>query len=196
MSGINRRYFEGLMADRKLSLRALATKLGLGHSQLSLMFSGARRPQLEEAAQLAEIFGEPLHRVVEALGVSVQSSNRRRVDVIGAMGGDGIVTLTPSGSVDRTTAPDGLPDDIQAVQFRTQGTALDWLDSFVCFFRKPNGISHEAVGRLCVCKIDGGPVVVASVRRGYKERTFNLAGTFHQESAPLEWATPILVTRH
>lgn len=196
MTEINRRYFEGLMADRKLSLRSLATKLGMGHSQLSLTLSGSRRLQLEEAAQLSQIFGEPLARIVENAGVPVRPSEGKRVDVIGSMVGDGTVAPTPPGTVERTTAPEGLPDDVQAVQFRTAGTPLEWLDSFVCFFRKPEGISPEAVGRLCVCKITDGPVVVANVRRGYRELTFNLTGTFNQESAPLDWASPILITRH
>lgn len=49
MSSVNRRYFESLMADRRMSLRALAQKMVMGHSQLSLTFSGTRRPQLDEA---------------------------------------------------------------------------------------------------------------------------------------------------
>lgn len=196
MGDINRRYFEGLMADRKLSLRGLAAKIGMGHSQLSLTFSGARRMTLEEAATLSQLFGEPLARIVENAGVAVRPAAGKRVDVIGAMGGDGTVALTPAGKVERTTAPEGLPDDVQAVQFRTAGTPLEWLDSFVCFFRTPDGISPEAVGRLCVCQITGGPVVVAHVRRGYRERSYNLTGIYHQESALLDWASPILITRH
>lgn len=52
MGEINRRYFEGLMADHRLSLRALAARMGMQHSQLSLTFSGARKLTLEEAAML------------------------------------------------------------------------------------------------------------------------------------------------
>lgn len=50
MSGINRRFFDSLLADKKLSMRALAAQMGMNHSQLSLTFSGARKLQLEEAA--------------------------------------------------------------------------------------------------------------------------------------------------
>ena len=44
---VDRRFFENLLADRNMSLRQLATKMDMSHSQLSLTFSGARRMQLE-----------------------------------------------------------------------------------------------------------------------------------------------------
>lgn len=196
MTEVNRRYFESLMAEKKLSLRALAQRMGLGHSQLSLTFSGARKLQLDEAAQLSQIFGEPLHRVVENAGVTVRPHNGKRISVIGAVGGDGIVSMHKVGVIERTSAPDDMPDNVAAVQARTSGTALDWMDGFVFIFREPNGFDPSSLGRFCLVKIKDGPAALAAVRRGYQDNTYNLSGPFTRESASIEWATPILLTRN
>lgn len=81
------------MADKKMSLRSLAAKMGMSHSQLSLTFSGSRRMTLDEAAQLSQIFSVPLHTIVENAGVTVKGVGARRVNVIGAVNGDGTWNL-------------------------------------------------------------------------------------------------------
>lgn len=195
MPSVNRRYFESLMADRRMSLRALAQKMDMGHSQLSLTFSGARRPQLDEAAQLSQIFGEPLHRVVEALGVTIAPTSGSRVLVVGAVNGDGTVTMHPKGTVERTMAPDGLPPNIVAVQVRAPGSPLEWIDGSVFFCRPPNGINSASLGRFCLVQIKDGPAAVAGVRRGYLDGSHNLVGPYTMQNASLAWASPILITR-
>ncbi|UXY17001.1 helix-turn-helix transcriptional regulator [Chitiniphilus purpureus] len=204
MGEINRRYFESLMSERKLSLRGLAEKMGLGHSQLSLTFSGSRKLTLEEAAQLSQIFGEPLHRIVENAGVSVRPTSGRQVPVMGAVAGDGTVGLysslqndgAPLSVIERMLAPEDLPDDALAIQFRTVGTPLEWLDGSVMFCRKPDRVSAESFGRLSLLKIKDGPVAVGTIKRGYREGTYNVTGPFQRENVVLEWASPILITRN
>lgn len=196
MSEVNRRYFESLMAGKKMSLRSLAQKMGMGHSQLSLTFSGARRAQLDEAAQLSEIFGEPLHKVVEALGVTVRPLTGSRVSVIGVVSGDGTVSMHGKDVVERTAAPEGLHGDNVAVQVRAPGSPLEWIDGTVMFCKKPEAVDQESLGRLCLVKIKNGPAALAAVRRGYQENTFNLSGPLTRESVVLEFATPILLSRH
>lgn len=195
MSSVNRRHFESLMADRRMSLRALAQKMGMGHSQLSPTFSGTRRPQLDEAAQLSQIFGEPLHRVVEALGVTIAPASGSRVSVVGVVGGDGTVTMHPKGTVERTMAPEGLPPDVAAVQVRAPGSPLDWIDGTVMFFRPADGVDSASLGRLCLVQIKDGPAAVAGVRRGYLDGSHNLVGPYAMQNATLERASPILITR-
>lgn len=195
MSEVNRRYFESLMADKRMSLRALAQKMGMGHSQLSLTFSGARKMQLDEAAQLSQIFGEPLHRIVENVGVTVRPQTGARVSVVGVVAGDGTVAMHQNGVVERTSAPEGLPDEVVAVQVRAPGSPLDWMDGWVFFSRPPNGVDPAGVGRFCLVKIKDGPAAVAAVRRGYHEATYNLTGPLSRESVALDWSTPILATR-
>ncbi len=192
---VDRRFFETLMANKKLSLRALASRMDLKHSQLSLMFSDQRRMQLDEATKLAEIFGVPLHRIAEAAGVADSRSNGRRVSVIGAMKGDGTVEIYGDGVIERTTAPDGLTENAVAVQAHTADSASSWMDGFVFFFARSSEIEPDAVGRFCFCKIAGGPSVMATIRRGYRTGTFNLSGPYSGDSALLEWASPVIITR-
>ena len=182
------------MRDRDISLRGLAKRMGLNHSQLSLSFSGDRKLQLHEAVQLSSIFGVPLARIVQAMGVEAAPVGDVRVSVIGAVGGDGVIT--PSKDPERTAAPAGTPADGFAVQVRSAGTPLEWLDATVMFCAKADDISPAALGRLCVAQIKDGPLVVSAVRRGYVESTFNLFGVFSADSQRLEWASPVLVSRH
>jgi transcriptional regulator with XRE-family HTH domain len=196
MSDVNRRYFESLLADKKMSLRGLAQRMGLGHSQLSLTFSGARKMQLDEAAQLAQIFGEPLHRIVENAGVTVKQNGAKRIAVVGALQGDGTVAMHQVGVIERTIAPEDLPDNVASVQARTSGTPLDWMDGWVFIFREHNGIDPSFLGRFCLVKVKNGPAAMAAVRRGYQDNTYNLSGPFASQSVSLDWATPILMTRN
>lgn len=196
MSSVNKRYFDGLMQAKEISLRGLAKRMGMSHSQLSLAFSGLRNLKLEEAAQLAAIFGEPLHRIVENAGVRVAALHNHRVSVIGAMQGDGTVLLNPDGVVERTDAPEIIPATGVAIQARTAGGPLDWMDSWIFFCDRPAGVDSAILGRFSFCQIKNGPAVLASVRRGYKENTFNLRGPYNADSVELSAASPIVTTRN
>lgn len=196
MGDVDRRYFESLMQGKDLSLRALASRMGLAHSQLSLTFSGLRKMQIQEAAELATIFGEPLHRIVEAAGVTVPSHHNHRVAVIGAMQGDGTVALNQAGVIERTHAPEQVPADGVAIQARTAGSAMDWLDGWVFFCEKPGRVDPAALGRFAFVQIKGGPAVMASVRRGYQAGTFNLMGPYNADSVRLESAALVVMTRN
>lgn len=184
------------MQAKDLSLRALAKRMDMSHSQLSLAFSGVRKMQLDEAAQLSSIFGEPLHRIVENAGVAVRTFQNSRVSVIGAMQGDGTVALHGQDVIERTHAPEALPENGVAIQCRTSGSALDWMDGWVFFCPAPNGVDLSALGRFAYCKVKGGPCVMASVRRGYQDGTFNLRGPFNADSVRLEAASVVLFSRN
>ena len=196
MAEVNRRYFESLMQGKELSLRGLAQRMGMSHSQLSLTFSGDRKLQLDEAAKLSAIFGEPLTSIVENAGVAIRSFNHSRVSVIGAMQGDGTVAVHDEGVIERTSAPEGMPEDGVAVQCRTAGSPLDWMDGWVFFCAKPERVDQAALGRFCLCKIKGGPTVLASVRRGYQDGTVNLRGPYSADSVRLETASVVLFSRN
>lgn len=195
MPEVDRRYFEGLMDDKNMSLRALAKRMNMGHSQLSLAFSGARKLTLNEASELAQIFNQPLSRVVEAAGVTVRKSSSERVQVAGAVRGDGTVAEHDPSVVERTNNVPDLPEDVIALHCRTAGSPLDFIDGWVAFCRKPDKVDPSVIGRLAYCKVKNGPAVLASVRRGYEDGTYNLAGFYTRESAILEFATPILLIR-
>lgn len=196
MADVDRRYFDSLLMDKGLSLRSLAQRMGMSHSQLSLTFNGHRKFQVDEVAALASIFGQPITRVIEAAGVAVRNGHAARVSVVGAVQGDGTVSLHPAGTIERTTAPPDLPENGIAVQARTAGTPLAWLDGWVFFAAKPDGVDPASLGRFALVQIKGGPAALATVTRGYQSGTHNLAGPFALPNATLEWATPITWTRN
>lgn len=193
---VDRRYFESLMGDRRMSLRALASRMGLSHSQLSLTFSGSRRMQLDEAVRLSQIFGVSLPEVASHAGIEGAERAGRRVNVIGVLRGNGTVERYSTGDMERTICPDGMPSEVQAIQARTADTQLAWMDGWVFFFNLDEQMQAGAIGRYCLAQVTGGPMVISTLRRGYENGAFALSGPYPSENARLDWATPILITRH
>ena len=189
---VDRRFFEALMASKRLSLRALAGKMGMSHSQLSLTFSGARRMQLDEAAQLSGLLGVSLQQIAYHAGVGEAIRTGRRVKLAGTMRGDGTVHDAGAG---RALAPEGLPDDAEAIQARTAETALGWMDGWVMFFEPCLDVHPASIGRLCVAAIKQGPLIIGTLRRGYDDGTVSVSGPFQGESLRMDWAAPILSIR-
>lgn len=194
MADVNRRYFETLLANHRISMRQLAERMGMSHSQLSVTFSGSRRMQMDEAVKLSEIFGEPLYAIMENAGVPVGRAASARSIVVGAAAGDGTVS-----KIDGTPpeiAVGDLPDDSIAIQCRTADTPLSWMDGWTVFCRKPDGMDPSSLGRFCFLKIKDGPAALAAIKRGYVEGTFNLSGPYQAENVAIEWASPILMTKN
>ncbi len=187
----DKQFFKGLMAQQQLSLRAVAARMGLGHSQLSLTFSDKRRMQISEAAQLAQIFGVPLSRIAEAAGIEL--GRDARVPVVGCMRGNGTVLLF--NKKEFVPAPDGLPEDAIAIQAHTDGSPNAWLDGWTFYCQPPTDVASDALGRFCYVQLSDGRLAMATVRRGYQPSTFNLSGPFTVDSVALDWATPVLVAR-
>lgn len=196
MNDMNRRYFESLMESKKLSLRGLAQRMGMSHLQLSLTFNGARKLQLDEAAQLSNIFGEPLHKIVEHAGVSIRPLSGKRAPVIGVVHGDGTVGLYDSSVMETTNVPESAPGNAAAIQCRTHGTPLEWMDGWLFFHQPSDKVDPSSFGRFSLCKIKDGAHVVATIKRGYQDGTFNLFGPFTRENVTLESAAPIFATRN
>lgn len=74
MTNFDKHYFRVRLAERELSMRQAAQRMGMGHSQLSLTFSGVRRMQLPEAVQLADMLGVSLQEVAEHAGAMQYSA--------------------------------------------------------------------------------------------------------------------------
>jgi transcriptional regulator with XRE-family HTH domain len=188
----DKRFFDNLLADKGVSLRQLAQRMGMNHSQLSLTFSGARRMQLDEAVRLARYFGIPLQRVVQAAGVDGAVSAGRLCNVTGIMRGDGKVL--PPDAIEKALTPDGMPDDIEAIQARTANSPLAWVDSWVFFFQPLQKPDSSLMGRFCVVRTERG-MMVATVRRGYSDGGFALSGLVDLDSVGILAASPVLHIR-
>lgn len=193
---VNRRFFDGLLADREMSLRQLATRMGMTHSQLSLTFSGSRRMQLDEACKIADIFGVTLQQVAVNAGIQGAAQAGRRVTLVGALRGTGEIELNDGGTIQRALCPDGLPPKTEAIQARTTDTPLAWMDGWVMFYDPATRNGIGASGRLSYIQLADGRHVVATIRRGYSEGSFRLSGPYNSEDERISWASPILMTRH
>lgn len=194
---MNRRYFENLMAERGISLRSLAKEMGINHSQLSLTLSGARRLQLTEAVQLADLFGVPLNVIAANAGAGTHFTNGTYISVVGAMRGNGVVERLPEGVVERVMIPPNfVGKDATAIQARTADTPLSWMDGIVCVCRPALTIESEGIGRLCWLALADGREVIATPRRGYSPNTMNLTGPFQAENVAVKWARPVVMSIH
>lgn len=69
------------------------------------------------------------------------------------------------------------------------------MDGWVFFCCSTEEIEPHSIGRFCLAKIEAGDTIMATVRRGYRDGTYNLSGPYSAESVRLSWATPIIITR-
>lgn len=193
---INGKFFRDAIKDKKLSIRAVAAKLGMKHhSQLSLMLSGKRRMQLDEAISLSHLLGVTLNEIIANAGFPEVLQNGRRVPVVGILRGSGEVEDVPP-DTERASAPHGLPDKCTAIQARTAETSLQWMDRWVFFLGEPAEATEALIGRLCKIKIKNGPCVLGMLRRGYAPGTWAVSGPYSADSVSVDWAAPVIITRH
>lgn len=191
----NKKFFEDLLRDRRMSLRQLSKRLDILPSQISLTFNGKRRMQISEAVRIAQILGAPLNEVMLNAGIEEVRTDRNRVTITGYMNGEYEVIPADPGTVERTLLPDGLPADSRAIQCRTAGTPVAFTDGWMLF---SNGKQdpEELLGTFCVAKIQGGSEVIGTLSKGYELGTYTLHGPVPRTSQRLEWAARILITRH
>lgn len=193
---INDRFFRDAFRDRNLSLRQVATRLGMKHhSQLSLLLKGSRRMQLDEAIKLSNLLATPLTTVIAQAGYPEVMREGRRISIVGALREGGIVEDVPP-MTQRVAVPPSLADVQLGIQARTAGTDLMWMDRWVFFCGAKERPSAESIGRLCYTKIKDGITVLATVQLGYSANEHHLVGPYHAESATLEWVAPVIMTKN
>lgn len=191
---VNKRFFDDLMKDRRLSLRSIARQMDMLPSQLSLTLSGKRRMQITEAVRLGQILGAPLSDVMIAAGIEEAKLDRRRCNVIGHLLGTGEVELVDKGAIERVTVPDGLPDGVFAIQARTMDSQFSYMDGWLFYGKSERQDPSELLSCFCMVKLEGGPIIISTIRRGYSPGTYNLqAGPVNITSARIEWASRILM---
>lgn len=191
----NKKFFEDLLRDRRMSLRQLSKRLDILPSQISLTFNGKRRMQISEAVRIAQILGAPINEVMLAAGIEEVRTDRNRVTISGYVDGQFEVTPPEPGGMDRTLLPDGLPADSRAIQARTAGTPVAWMDGWM-FFVNGQQEPEELLGVFCLAKLDNGQEVVGTLGRGYEPGTYTLHGPVQRTSQRIVSVARILMTRH
>lgn len=194
---INGKFFRDLMRDKDVSVRKLAADLGMNHhSQLSLMLSGKRRMQLDEAVSLSKLLGVPLNAVIANAGFPEIMRAGKRLPVVGILRGNGEIEKVPA-HTERAVAPADEPGVVSAIQARTIDSPLTWMDRWVFYCKEKQKPGPELIGQFCHVQLKGGKQVVAQLRRGYSdEKSYQLTGTYNAENVVVDWAAPIVLTRN
>lgn len=194
---IDGRWFTSAMADRQISQRQMAKLMGVDPASIHRLLTGKRPMRMDEAAQIAHLLSLPVADVLEHAGVKLQEG-QRMVPIIGYVDGQGEAHLSRDEDAEQIQAPQDLPARAVAVQMRTAASALDSMDGWTLFTTLPDGVSPDAVGRLCLVGLKGnGVTLLRFVRRGYQKGRYNLVhpGLGDLNDAPLDWATPVLHIR-
>lgn len=191
MTDINQAWFQERLKTLKLSQRQLAKRIELDPAAVSYMFAGKRRMTMDEARRIADVMLLPVTEVMRQAGIDVQD-DVRKVPVAGYIGAGSVVTLMPAGTHDTVLAPADVPAGSFAVQTRIVTSPSDGWIYFVSGQQQP---PNDLLDRLCILAIADGRLLCAMLRRGYKQRLFNLVllpdgGVL--ENQEVAWAARVL----
>ena len=130
---VNKRYFSDLMKDRKVSLREVARRMEVWPAALSRSLDDKRKMQMEEAVQLARILSVPLAEVLVNAGIEQAVVTSRRCSIIGHVHeGAEVEPLAPD-VIERVSIPDGIADDVVAIQNHTSETPAAYADGWITY---------------------------------------------------------------
>jgi transcriptional regulator with XRE-family HTH domain len=191
-SAIDTKWFTDRLADKRMSQRQLAKHLGLDSSAVSLTFRGKRDMKLTEAAQIAQILSIPIDDVLHHAGV-LTSSRGSMISVAGFLEVTGEVRCV-SGTEESFSIPmpAGLTgDDYIAIQARTAGSDLEYMDGWVFYGKQPARMNAEAVGRMSFVHLKNGMRLIAHVKRGYRPDRYHLSGPVTASDAEVVAMQPI-----
>lgn len=194
---VNKRYFSDLMKDRKLSLREVARRMEVWPAALSRSLDDKRKMQMEEAVSLARILGVPLSEVLINAGIEQAITAGRRCDIIGHVLEGAVVEPVAEAVIERIAIPDGVPDDVVAVQNHTSETPAAYADGWVTFLgEKQEPI--DCLGMYSLVSVEGHGWMLGTIRRGYSPGTYNVFKPMRDQlkNVRIEWARRALVTIH
>lgn len=185
-------WFRDKLADKQLSQRKLAKYLGLDSSAISLTFRGKRDMKLTEAAHIAQLLSVPVDEVLYHAGV-MQHSKGAQVSVAGFLENHGEVRCV-SGTDEAFSIP--MPagmvgDDYIAVQGRTVGSDLEYMDGWLFFGKQPTKMNPDALGKMSFIHVRNGMRFIAMIKRGYKPDRYNLSGPVSGTDMEIMAAQPI-----
>lgn len=189
---VDTQWFRDKLAERRMSQRGLARAMGLDAAAVSLMLRGRREMKLREAAEIARLIGIPAEEILKHTGMKLKSGGER-LPIFGIMDGSAEVQwVTDVGEVD---APAGI-DARGAIQCRTHGTQIDYMDRWLLFVDGPSTdcVHPESLERLSLVKIRNGCTGIGQIRRGYQKNRWDISGpSMVMRDVDVEYASPILL---
>lgn len=194
---VNKRYFSDLMKDRKLSLREVARRMEVWPAALSRSLDDKRKMQMEEAVQLARILSVPLAEVLVNAGIEQAIVTSRRCGIIGHVHEGAVVEPLEPDVIERVAIPDGIADDVVAVQNHTSETPAAYADGWVTFLG-PQMDATDCLGMYSLVAVEGMGWMLGTIRRGYTPGTFNVFKPMRDQlkNVRIEWARRAIITVH
>lgn len=187
---IDSKWFKEKLAEQGISQRELSRKLGLDESAMSLTFSGRRRMQFREAADIARLFGTPVSEVLRHTGMPIDEGVPT-VPLCSVYDGHGESHCIGVEGAERIVPPQPMPEGSTAVHCRTAGSPLEHMDGWIIFCSPPT--EKIPLDQFCRVKIRNGIKVIGVVRRGYKQGRYNISGPVGLlTDADIEWVQPIV----
>jgi transcriptional regulator with XRE-family HTH domain len=154
---------EGLKQTRK-TRSGLAKALGRSPSAITDLLNGSRRLRAEEIAVVADYLGVEPPRLI---GGGRPSNPAGKVPLVGYVGAGAIAHFYADGQgpFDEVPAPDAASPSTVAVQIR--GHSLGALfDNWLVFYDNVEDPPEERlIGRMCVCGLSDGRVLVKALKR-------------------------------
>lgn len=198
---IDKNWFVQKLEENHRSVRGLARHMDIDPSAVSRMFSGERRMQMEEAAEIAQFLGVHVKEVLQHAGMAIDLDGLpTRVILAMSIDEKGYLhKLTdprplPQAVIDRAQAAiAGANSKVIAAQVRAASGPLAMMDDAVILFNATEIVEPSAIGALSICrKKDGSQVFVKVIRaRKTGEATLQCAASKTIE-ATLLTATPVL----
>lgn len=193
LRAVDRPWFEKRMDEKSLSLRALAKLSGFNPSNLSRVLRGMQPIRIEQAILISQALDAPLELVLGKAGVPVPV---RSIQVVGVVDD----ALNVIRNIQRPAIPPlaAFPDlplnAVGVVCTDTTSPAWGWHFCFV----PANGVSPDAVGRLCVVTLADGQEMIRFVRPSLRIGFYDLLPLFNKRpytAVELVSATPVLHIR-
>src|SRR5580704_13937506 len=186
---------EGLKEKRK-TRSGLAKALGRSPSAVTDLLNGSRRLRAGEIAFVADYLGVEPPRLV---GGGRPQHPTGRVPLVGYVGAGAIAHFyaDAQGPFDDVEAPDAASSSTVAVQIR--GHSLGALfDNWLVFYddvRDPP--SDDLIGRMCVCGLADGRVLVKALKRSQIAGLWTLLSNVEPPiyDVALDWAARVRAMR-
>lgn len=195
---VNKRFFMDTMKDRSMSLREVARRIDVWPAALSRSLDGKRKMQIPEAVRLAKALNIPLSEVLRNADIQESQAIGRRCSIIGHLVDSGVVKPLPSGIIERTAVPEGLPDGVVAVQAHTADTPAAYSDGWIYFFSADTTNPAALINRFVLATTEDDVMFMGTLRRGYETGTYNLVGPTSNpvKSVRLKSVREALITVH
>lgn len=171
---------------RKITLEQLAEATELSAGYLQRMETGGRNVSLKNLRKISEALDVPEKELVPSAG---------EVPLVGYVGAGAAMVLFSEGDNpnERVKAPEGATKKTRACEIRGEslGSLFDhWLVYFDDVRDPPD---HSMVGRLCVCGLADGRVLVKKMMAGQLPNTWRLLSNVEPpiHDVVVEWAARV-----